>query len=391
MAVANFGSAKVLSDADFSSATFSAAANFYSATFSAGANFRLAKFSTRINFRLATFSAGANFRLATFSAYAGFNSATFSADADFSSATFSGETHFDSAKFGKIVETRFYYANFAGDTFFDDAEFNEDVSFNSAIFGEDSDVFFRRTVFAGNADFQYCTSEGYLRFSDLQLRSRSRFDFQEAAFEKASRVSFHTISLRPHWFVNVDSRKFVFTDILWKNLDWDFWNKNIYAEIDSLPETGAAKQKKRIFEIAARQLAVNAEENNRYEEAAKFRYMAMETRRLEETKHFRASRLLMWLYKWSSGYGESWSRAALVLLFIWLGFGLVYWQFGSFQIETPLDVWQSLGYSSQVMLLQKPNPRPLSNLTFTLYVLETIFAPLQAALLALAIRRKFMR
>jgi hypothetical protein len=438
---AYFRSTTFSADAHFNSVTFSASVYFTSATFSAVASFGLAAFSAyarfewttfladvdfwsatfavRSNFIAATFSADAFFTSSTFSDTAHFNEATFSAVAYFGSATFSAAAYFNKTKFGKTGTTNFSEANFAKDTFFDRTRFRNDVIFNSVIFGEDSDVFFRRAFFAKNADFQYCTSEGYLRFSNLRQGKKSKFDFQEAAFEKASRISFHTVDLCPNWFVNVDSRKFVFTDVFWKHLDWDFWNKNINTELDSLADTGKAKQKKRIFEIAARQLAVNAEENNRYDEAAKFRYMAMETRRLEETKSFRASRFLIWLYKWTSGYGESWNRAALVLIGVLFFFGLFYnspfanfelaeirqentqnLDFSIQQTETPtgekpkfqkMNNLEGFVHSLYVAALQRPEPKAADTLTRLFVILETIFAPLQAALLALAIRRKFMR
>ena len=47
----------------------------------------------------------------------------------------------------------------------------------------------------------------------------------------------------------------------------------------------------------------------------------------------------------------------------------------------------SLGVAS----FQRPEPNAADTLTKLLVTLETILAPLQAALLALAIRRKFMR
>jgi hypothetical protein len=48
-------------------------------------------------------------------------------------------------------------------------------------------------------------------------------------------------------------------------------------------------------------------------------------------------------------------------------------------------------YSLYVAALQRPDPKPVGSLTRSLVILETIFAPLQVALLALAIRRKFIR
>jgi hypothetical protein len=47
--------------------------------------------------------------------------------------------------------------------------------------------------------------------------------------------------------------------------------------------------------------------------------------------------------------------------------------------------------SISVATFQLPEPKPADNLTKLFIVLEVIFAPLQAALLALALRRKFMR
>ncbi len=43
------------------------------------------------------------------------------------------------------------------------------------------------------------------------------------------------------------------------------------------------------------------------------------------------------------------------------------------------------------MTLQKPEPQPETVEAKTLVAVETVLGPLQAALLALAIRRKFMR
>ena len=403
---ASFSSATFSAYADFSLATFSAYAYFSSATFSADASFISVRFSAYAYFSSATFSADADFGSATFSAYAYFSSATFSADADFSEATFSADADFRSAtfsayayftrtKFSKTNSTSFQQAKFTKKVFFDSARFRNFITFESAVFEDKSDVFFRHSFFAGNADFQYCTAEGYLRFSDLRQGKDSKFDFQEAAFEKADRVSIHTARLQPNWFVNVDARKFVFTDITWENFKAENGNKNIWRELESLKECGIEDSGKRLLEVACRQLAVNAEENNLYEDASKFRYMAMETRRLEH-KGWRRFFNLHFFYKWSSGYGENWRRALVVLLCLLAGFGLIYnspflssFDWGDHQ--SFMAFWEALLHSLKVAALQRPEPKPADVLTGFFVILETIFAPLQAALLALAIRRKFMR
>jgi len=57
----------------------------------------------------------------------------------------------------------------------------------------------------------------------------------------------------------------------------------------------------------------------------------------------------------------------------------------------PLKFSRALIYSAGVMTLQKPEPRPATTAAQTVVLLETILGPVQVALLALAIRRKFMR
>lgn len=118
---------------------------------------------------------------------------------------------------------------------------------------------------------------------------------------------------------------------------------------------------------------------------------------------------LGWWYWLASGYGERVLRAFVMLLVVWWGFALIY--FGAQCTDSPLSdgqvcvEWEqkegapspretfprSLAYTLNVMTLQKPEPRPASPAAQMLVTLCTILGPVQAALLALAIRRKFMR
>lgn len=230
-------------------------------------------------------------------------------------------------------------------------------------------------------------------------------DLQNARTEKPERILFHTVKLRPSWFVNIDSRKIVFTDVYWENLQRKGLNTNINAELESLRIRDISFPH-RLLAIACRHLAVNAEENNRYEEASHFRYMAMEAQRLETGYGFAPWRLHWW-YWLSSGYGEVWRRALFALLNIWLLFTIIYISPLSIfireenKVETQQTIQgkkseslyldESLVYSLGVITLQKPEPKPADSLTKTFVILETVLGPLQVALLALAIRRKFMR
>jgi hypothetical protein len=401
--------------ANFNDAIFSNEANYRLAEFSGSASFNRTKFMSITYFEWIKFMSDTSFRATTFSADTSFKSTLFSTEADFHEATFTSDAYFIETTFGRTGSTTFDDTSFAKGALFDRARFRNNVSFYSAMFGSESDVFFRKTFFAKNANFQYCAAQGYVRFSNLRQGKENKFDFQEAAFENASRISFHTVRLFPNWFVNVDARKFVFTDIKWKNLDSERRNKNITAELENLKVRGIKEQSKRLLEIACRQLGVNAEENNRYEEAAKFRYMAMETKRLEELKHFSFSRFLIWLYKWTSSYGENWQHALGVLFIILFGFALIYTQteFQTCPNNQPLamsitecktepekckcqngglNIKEAFTHSISTALFQNVEYRkPLTIWGELATYLEKILAPLQAALLALAIRRKFMR
>ena len=125
---------------------------------------------------------------------------------------------------------------------------------------------------------------------------------------------------------------------------------------------------------------------------------------------------LNWWYWLASGYGERFLRAFLVLILIWFSFSLLYsslhpqqWKSKQAISEMALSTssWDesnidskpfkdglgsALIYSLSVMTLQKPDdPRPEKSLARTFVTLETILGPLQIALLALAIRRQFMK
>ena len=224
----------------------------------------VAKRGVYYNFRYVWFPSKVNLRHYKFSAVADFDSATFSANADFRLATFS-----DFAYFSK-------------------ATFSNDANFFLAKFTETSQIFFEQTNICQTMILNYTVFAGYVAFEGYRNEKvfpeddtrKAILDLQNARLEKPERISFHRVRLRPSWFVNTDSRKMVFTDISWDKLDAERGNSNIFDEIKSLREREISEPR-RLLEIACRELAVNAEENNRYEEASKFRYMAMETKRLE--------------------------------------------------------------------------------------------------------------
>jgi len=396
-------------DVDFSSATFDAKAHFGSVRFNGSAFFARTSFNSDALFSSAKFGLG-DFSGATFGAAAGFTVATFSGKAAFVSAKFKGEASFRDTRF--VAEADFLSAVFTKDSSFQFATFSADANFKSVSF-EGAALFpsvtfdritdFRLCTFAERADFFSSAFGDYARFSgndDREAFIGGYLNLQYALVKSSDRLSFHTLTLRPHFFVNIDSRKFDFT-----NVDWDW--RGIDEEIESL-QTNRVSSPHALLAIAARHLAVNAEENHRYEDASKFRYMAQDARRLEHWRGFAFWRLSWW-YWLASGYGERIARAFLVLLLIWFVAGLLYTRVGFARWEprlaseadvtvskrddvgAPLKFSRAFTYSAGVVTLQKPEPRPATTAAQAVVLLETILGPVQAALLALAIRRKFMR
>ena len=225
--------------------------------------------------------------------------------------------------------------------------------------------------------------------------------FSIARFERPDCVSFHTLELRPHWFANLDTRKLTFI-----NVDWPSKRNSVALELIELQRIKVLSPY-RLLAIIYAQLAVNAEDNQRYEEASNFRYLAMDVRRIQSF-HGLAFWKLSWWYWVASGYGERVVRAFVVLVAILTLAAAIYMRVGFSQpelrgdetagqtrklanVDAPLKFGRALTYSAGVMTLQKPEPKPATTTAQAIVLLETILGPVQAALLALAIRRKFMR
>jgi len=372
------------------------------------------EFSEDVDFSSATFNAVAHFSFATFSAGAGFSEATFSANAYFSGAKFGENANYSGAMFTTYAS--FSFATFCADAGFREATFSADASFRRAKFS--ADVAFELTVFHARADFGGAYFHDSLRFlgsvkerlladgaslAAMALGKDPSLDFQHVRIENPEQISFGKLNLRPHWFINVDSRKFDFTEVEWVGLLERRYT--VADEINKAKEVAPSPHK--LLSKACWQLASNAEENHRFREASHLRYWSMDTQRREMSMKD-AFYWLHWIYWGLSGYGERILRAFIGLIVILGLFTFLYKQVGFSQqspatasetatstvsedrVGKPLELVRAFTYSLGVMSLQKPEPRPVTSAAQTLVILETIFGPVQAALLALAIRRRFM-
>lgn len=424
----NFSGAAFESKAEFTKAHFHRITHFSDSKFKS-ANFRAAQF-LKANFIGSRFAEAVDFGEATFKLFANFSGAVFESNADFHSAQFPGDSddkkdpyrggcfasaHFDTADFRK---TRFSRADFASSTFDDAADFGE-------------------ATFSLPANFNKVTFKSYASFSGTQgsdmpqptFDAQSSLGLQYARIEKPDRVSFRSLNLSPEWFVNVDPTKFEFFDVE--------WDKEVPKRVKRSNNSHSTINYG-LMSVTYRRLAINAEENHRYREASAFRFWAMDFARRERGRVNPLS-LTFW-YLLVSGYGESISRAGVVLLGILIGFSVLYtrvpfkrwdWRLGS-QISPISDgatkkpeagdggsasnsseagdggaasqssdasdrnrdeyilFPRALAYSLEAVL-QRSELRPKSDVGQCAVVIEIVLVSVQGALLLLAIRRKFMR
>ena len=432
-------------DYDFKGVWFPEEFSIDSRTVQANMDFSCAHFSKSVNFSNTKFESKISFLQTCFEEIVYFNSAKFSFEAEFFQAHFKKQVWFYETEFQKKVDFR--QAIFEVRSFFHETTFLEEVDFRS------SKIF-------DNISFNSATFHDYLSYdghrSHEQYTKNTFFEFKDTRFRKPELISFHSMNLSPHWFVDVDSRKLVFTNIT--------WNFDIKEEIKNLGLRGIYYPEE-LLRIACQQLATNMEENNLYDKASKFRQIASEMEKAEKSESLRQSfkafskkesykiesknvisifiilaknffvkllnYLLHYFYKVTSLYGESWILASFILAFIFVVSTIVYTlpicSFDLNQSETDsfeklittnspnpsrptdeiedrifeiaqtsekyrsLKVNESVVYSFQIGTFQSPETKPGNVFAKIFVAMETILIPLQFALLALAVRRKFMR
>lgn len=420
---ASFNDAKFLANCRFTGALFKAAASFSRTIFSKGdedesaANFNSATFEGVVDFSSAKFKHKVDFGGAKF--LVGYSSSGGSSNtpliSSFSWATFNDEANFAGAAFGDPQRRDDFSSFMFSDAAFEKlanfrgADFTLSTHFSNAVFKKTAD--FRDTRIKSFLGFEGASLEGFAKFSGKENRHSSwpkgSLHFNSVDIEKSEKISFQTVELKPDSFTNTDVRKFDFTDIRWKTKSFAFDWSRVKGILFWKEEAKKGRSGYERLEVVYRRLAANAEENARYREASKFRYTAFDIQRITPW-YGRLPVTLLWWYKWTSKYGENWIWAALVLAGILAASAHLYTKVDFYvcPLDRPvaqsssaglctiraLDSYEGSRHSLATATFQNVEyRRPVTGTGETLVILEKIFAPLQAALLALAIRRKFMR
>ncbi len=344
-----------------------------------------------------TFSAPADFSNAVFEKTVAFVDTVFSQPVTFHSTTFQGYALFQRVKFKDKVD--FIQSDFEQPANFVESQFALVVSFLAAVF--QNSVTFTHATFEREAIFSARFKDS-VEFSSKQpanaFHLNSKVSFDWSRMDQPELTSFHNVTLRPYWFINSSPQKFRFINVEWNN---DIQQEAIMAR------QFYDKSTLRLLGVVYRDLAINYEEAHWYREASDFRYASMDAIRLNK-RGGRAFWTLHWWYWIASGYGERIMRAFVFLSAMWLIFAFIYTLAGfdpDRQTEVggdqttvstavppkPLSLPKALVYSSGALFLQKPEPKPVTTFARAMVVAESVLGPVQAALLVLAVRRKFIR
>jgi uncharacterized protein YjbI with pentapeptide repeats len=297
-----------------------------------------------------------------------FKGAVFQEQVEIKEAIFRENLNLGGAVFADV---QFYDAQFHGKAFLMDATVGKQMKFNGGIISEEAELFISGATPLKNIIFRDTFCYGHILFTGEQgakaetdsenLPNRAKagdfsdgkkeylfnypdtvLDMRLARLLNADRISFEKVRLRPFWFVNCDPRKFSFTNINWEGEDGLRFGSLDYVkeEVKGLKTFyGVSDRPEELLVIAFRQLAHNAEENNRFAEASKFRRMAMDAEKLgrkasrskwrrDYRAHFQSGSrwrnftftnlfrpfysypfgLIHFAYRLSSNYGESGAR-----------------------------------------------------------------------------------
>ncbi len=416
----NFDGFKFEGDVDFTGAKFNGKANFIKAQFNGKASFLVTQFSKEANFSGAQFSKEANFLVTQFSGKAIFFKTQFSEETTFLRTQFIKGANFGEARFTK--RTYFNRVRFKEETYFIEAQFNEEAIFWRTQFIEGAH--FSGVQFNKMADFvgaQFLGKTTFFGYDGIKIENEvlpENYIFKQyAGFSNITlgpeKLFFKKVNLSKCSFFDTDLTNVDFTGVQWAKLPV-FLNrgkrKALYDEVNSDANSYP------LVEKLYQQLKLNYEKKGSYPEAGDFHFGEMEMKRKQLNNWWRRNILsfIPW-YKYLSGYGEKYGIALFWLLIILFVFSILYlfsglrpliigesfnWDFSfnitslkaMFSKEFINNFYDSLIYSFQTMTFQRSKYfEPIGRCSITLHVIQSIIGPLQIALFALALRRRFKR
>lgn len=421
----------------FFGAHFLKRASFHEALFPHGADFSAARFDGEAGFGGAQVNETANFGSCHFASKANFASAKFllmgprtSNDGpenyriDFEGAEFEGEISFLETEFH--VKTTFRNARFSGDALFYETNFDETVDFTFTEFLKPADFLWSKMTNASDFVGTRFLAGGEFKGVDFRILPRLPdrvLNFDGALFtgptlfaplrrssEKSKAVApvftgipvcftgvrmdpldcveFRSADLTNCLLLDTDLRKLAFVDVIWPKIS---------GRLAIQAHERLGKSEPGRIERAYRELKQNYEDHHDFDRAGDFHFQEKEMVR-QNPRTPPVTRFLLWLYRWISGYGESYLLPLLWLILLFALSTFAYLRFGlapkDLRALSPHRFWdwvRAAHYSLRVMTLMKPDdlvPGPFSRGVQTL---ETLAGPILFGFFALALRQRMRR
>ena len=359
-------------------------------------------FSDRVIFSRVILKGDVNFKNVIFIGDANFAFTIFIGNAYFEGAIFNGIADFRNSKFNN--KAVFMFARFIGNAYFGGAVFDGTVNFSSKMdpwrikIGQDPNlgmiIFettdhrktftsmadFKMTQFRKETNFIGCSSNGIIRFEEVDL----------------ARVS----------FLETNLREFNFVRCTWQQ---KFGRNVLYDEIRATYKNWTKSFEK--VEDLYRQLKQKYKEEHNEPEVSNWHYGEKEMFRKKRWFRRRNSLSLSNLYWASSGYGENPILAGIILLllFILITTGMNFFGLIPFGNEKSVFGFTVINGFSESFDWEKFKLLVFNTIQYTLffktpffkpetingYIFQTIFTrlliPIQATLFAFALRNKFRR
>jgi len=353
----------------------------------------------------AVFLGDVSFERARFGGAAVFDWASFKGEASFRGARFLGEASFEGTDFEQGAS--FLWVVFSAPSRFSHASFGDLASFQGTEFG--GEAVFAGTRFADEANFNGAVFRGEVAFVGDWLigavfAEDAGADFTYARFGQPTATLFCQVSLRRAQFLGTDVREVDFTDVTWARRPGG--GSAVWDEFAD-PETGTGREFGLVAQLY-RRLKENYEEQRDYVRAGDFHFGEMEMRRLADPHPNRVFRLLaqnlslIALYRFFSGYGESYRLAGVWILGTITAFAALFAWVPGFSLQTdqvpprvPHPVqgfWQCWLYSAMCFLLRSDRPFRSARLRGDgASLVEGVLGAVLVALFVLAVNRRLKR
>lgn len=355
-----------------------------------------------VRFDYAVFHGSVNFNDAVFDGYASFAGTAFNRDVNFFRSKFIDYSNFFGATFTENVY--FSWASFKGLTWFHETKFHKKAAFDNAIIS--GPIEFIRTFFEGPANFlnTFFTEKVifFASFSREAIFSNATFNnralFQGLTFLSIAHLNrttinevlrFDNVNLGKVSLVDTDIRKIDFVNCTWPLKDG---RPVLYDELHLAESWPFEKEQLVKIEILYRKLKQKYKEEHDESESSNWHFAEREIQRLRSSRKT-AFYYLLYLYYYSSGYGEKPVRAVIGLGLLIMLFAVL---FGLSEQLIQYNDWKNLP-SLFLNTLQyatfENNPEfiPQTYIGAFLRLCLKLLIPLQAAFLALAVRNKFRR